>query len=253
MASALAVTLNCARRHINSFVFLQAGRHRRLLGPSGLKTRLSERNEIMASESTHHPTSRMETRVTSGIEGSTTTPITALRRRPHRLTRMEPETLRIRRYALPASLAAVALVAGGVGIAAAQASGPAHYRFFEQQTSFALTSANGATVDPSKGAPQAGDRIEFTSLDYRGDHTHHAARWTATDHFVCVFDNQGSPICDGQVAIDNSMILIHGVGGEGNFSIPVRGGTGSFRSVRGELVVHNVGNTENSDIDITLR
>jgi hypothetical protein len=161
--------------------------------------------------------------------------------------------MKIRRFALPTSLAAAAIIAAGVGIAAAQTPGPAHYKFFEQQTSFVLTSANGAILDPSQGAPQPGDRIEFTSLDYRGDHTHHAARWTATDHFICVFDSNGNPICDGQVAIDASMLVIHGTGGEGTFSIPVTGGTGNFRSARGELAVHNVGSTENSDLDITLR
>jgi hypothetical protein len=134
-------------------------------------------------------------------------------------------------------LASIVATTVGSGVATAKASDPTHYRFFERQTSFTTSSG----------------RIEFTSLDYSGDHGHHANHWTATDHFVCAFAGSGAPVCDGQVSIGESMVLVHGAGGEGNFSIPVAGGTGTFVGVHGTMRVQNLPHhSENSDIDITF-
>ncbi|MGH3848100.1 MAG: hypothetical protein ACRDRT_00035 [Pseudonocardiaceae bacterium] len=70
---------------------------------------------------------------------------------------------------------------------------------------------------------------------------------------MCFFAANGAPVCDGQVSIDDSMLLIHGSGGEGDFSIPVAGGTGTFVGAHGTMRVRNLPNhSENSDIDITF-
>ncbi len=110
------------------------------------------------------------------------------------------------------------------------------YRFYEQQATF----QSGPTS------------IEFTSLDFTGNHAHHSDRWSATDHFLCTVSGAGAVECDGQIALDSSMLLIHGPGGQGDFSVPVVAGTGAFAGARGTLHVHNLGTTENSDLTITL-
>lgn len=155
--------------------------------------------------------------------------------------------MKIRQIAMGVTALVLAFMIGARIADAASNSIPTHYNFFEKQVSFTVTSPSGMPAQQ----PGPGDTIEFTSLLFKGSHTSHAAQWTATDHFLCVFNAEGIPTCDGQIAMKDSMLLVHGTGGQGDLTIPVTGGTGDFRNAHGTLYVHDLP-SGNSDLVITL-
>jgi hypothetical protein len=139
--------------------------------------------------------------------------------------------------ALTLGAAAVPLaVAASPAGAAAVATAPTKLAFFEQESSFKQTKTT----------------VEFTSLLFVGTKAHHAAKWTATDHYLCTFAADGPPTCDGELAIGGSMLLIRGTGGQGTFSIPVVGGTGKYAGAKGRELVHDLAGSSNSNLTLTL-
>ncbi len=135
-----------------------------------------------------------------------------------------------------------------------------HY-FSKFESQVFLTEA-GKPFSPSQKSPPApGDSIEGTNLDYLGDNAHHAATWTASDHELCILDNQGNPVCHGQVAIGGSMILAQADLGHVSAStttstFQVTGGTGTFQGVTGTIVSVQIdpsSQTSSSDVTITLQ
>ena len=69
-----------------------------------------------------------------------------------------------------------------------------HY-FSKFESQVFLTEAGKPFSPSEKSQPAPGDSIEGTNLDYLGDNGHHAATWTASDHELCILDNQGNPVC----------------------------------------------------------
>jgi hypothetical protein len=132
--------------------------------------------------------------------------------------------------------AAVPLAAAAGAATVAATAAPTKLAFFEQQSSFAQTSKT----------------IEFTSLLFLGTKAHHAAKWTASDHYLCTFSTAGAPICEGQIAIGGSMLLISGPGGQGTFSIPIVGGTGRYHDAKGAERVQDLAGSSNSNLTLTL-
>ena len=143
--------------------------------------------------------------------------------------------------------AALALAVGGTGSAAAHTT---TLSFFEKTESFVYTPPNGKPHQgPPAGQPAPHSTIEFTDLNYAGTQTHHRSTWTSSDHFLCTFGSNG-PICQGQIAIGASMLIVEGKGGQGTFSIPIVAGTGVFRGDRGTLHVHDIGETGDANLTI---
>jgi len=149
----------------------------------------------------------------------------------------------------------VGLVLAGGPTNAGAAGSTLH--FFSKSTLQTITDSNGKPV-PSSAAPAAGDVLESTDLDYVGSHTHHAKNWTASDHLVCSLTNSsGAAICFGQFAVGGSLIYADGVSVnlEGtSTSVQITGGTGAYQNITGGTVMSKeVGNTNNSDVTITLQ
>ncbi len=153
-----------------------------------------------------------------------------------------------------AKAAVLAAVATSVssGVAAAQPVISAkHILFYEKNSSLVYTSPNGK-VATLHAQPAPGSQIEFTDLDYSGTQAHHSNVLGASDHFVCTFSASGNPTCNGEVAMGNSMLIAKGAGGQGNFSIPIVSGTGSFLGYTGTLNVADIGTTLNANLEIVM-
>lgn len=150
----------------------------------------------------------------------------------------------------------VGLAGGGVGGAATSGAGAVQVlRFFSETQTMRFWTAAGKPFSPSKSdQPTAGDVIESTDLDYVGNHLHHVATWTASDHLLCTLAAKGDPVCDAQIAIGDSMILLHGLATPAvRSSFVVTGGTGRFKGVTGSLVAVNIDpNSPDSSSDLTI-
>jgi hypothetical protein len=131
-------------------------------------------------------------------------------------------------------------------------------RYFSKPESMSVTTAAGKPFSPSKSnPPHAGDQFESTDLDYVGSHVKHAGAWTASDHLLCIVMTKGNPICQAQIAIGGSMILLRGVASpSANSNFTVIGGTGQFKGVTGTLTgvtIDPKADTGDSDVTVRLR
>ncbi|HXW78468.1 MAG TPA: hypothetical protein VEJ84_03165 [Acidimicrobiales bacterium] len=150
----------------------------------------------------------------------------------------------------------------GANASVVQSASQEVLHYFSKFESQIFLTAAGKPFNPSeKNPPVPGDSIEGTNLDYVGNHVHHAANWTASDHELCVLDNKGNPVCHAQVAIGGSMILAeadlgHVTANTTTSTFQVTGGTGTFQGVTGTIVstqTDPTSQTSNSDVTITLR
>jgi hypothetical protein len=130
------------------------------------------------------------------------------------------------------AVAAVVCVAALIP-AVAQAGGGGKtqtLRFFDKTQRLVLTQANGTVVDhPPYPDPQAGDTLEVFSVDFAGNHKHHAKRFIGSNHLRCVFGT-GEPTCESHFAMGDSMLIIDGNPGT------VVGGTGRFLGASGRVL-----------------
>jgi hypothetical protein len=105
-------------------------------------------------------------------------------------------------------------------------------RFFSKPVSATLTTADGTVVrKPPYPDPKPGDVLDVNSLDYIGNHRHHAARWRVSDHLRCVFGT-GEPDCESNVAVGGSLLVFHGDPGT------LIDGTGRYQGATGRVLVN---------------
>jgi hypothetical protein len=117
-------------------------------------------------------------------------------------------------------------------------------RVFSKPVSFAFTSASGKVIHhPPKRDPKPGDVLEINSLDYIGNHRHHARHWTISDHLRCTFPT-GRPVCESQVAVDGSLLLFQG--------FKLTDGTGRYQGATGKAVSKEVKGGSDTVVTIHL-
>jgi hypothetical protein len=154
-----------------------------------------------------------------------------------------------RSVALPAlGLAAACAVALAPGSGQA-ASRTQTLRFFDKPVSIKLTQADGTVVDRAP-FPEAkpGDTLDVNSLGYRGDHTRHAKRFTASTHLRCVFPAAGGPpTCESHVAIGNSMLVFTGDPGT------LTNGTGIYQGATGRVISSKDVPRQDNASDVVVR
>jgi len=132
--------------------------------------------------------------------------------------------------------------------------------FYSVAQTSELLDASGQPITNPNAEPAVGDRFDSTDLDYVGTHAHHASRYSASDHLSCTFTsisgNSGTATCDGQIAIGSSMLLADNVqvnlGNNGISSVPLNAGTGVYKGAQGTVSSQGIGNTNNSNLTITL-
>jgi hypothetical protein len=103
-------------------------------------------------------------------------------------------------------------------------------RLFSKPVSITLTTTDGTVYrKPPYPEPKPGDVLDVNSLDYAGNHRHHAKRWSVSDHVRCVFGT-GEPDCEGQVAIGGSLLIFRGNPGM------LINGTGRYEGATGRVL-----------------
>jgi hypothetical protein len=128
-----------------------------------------------------------------------------------------------------AALAAVCAVALWPGASNA-ASRTQTLRFFDKPVSIKLTHPDGTVVDHAPYPdPAPGDTLDVNSLDYKGNHTHHAKRPIGSAHLRCVFGT-GEPTCESHTAIGGSMLIFSGNPGT------LTNGTGIYQGATGRVI-----------------
>jgi hypothetical protein len=150
--------------------------------------------------------------------------------------------------------AAVPALAGDAARHAQRKATPVLH-FYSVTSSFTYTTAAGKVLAQPPSQPAAGDRLELTDVDYKGNHVHHAKRWTVSDHTLCIFGaDGGAPTCDGQAAIGgNQLLLFHTPGGGQGGETVVSGGTGRYAGATGTVEMTEITGTNDSDIVVTLQ
>jgi hypothetical protein len=160
------------------------------------------------------------------------------------------------RGALAALLPVV--VVAGLSIAPAWAKPSKNtLHFFQKAVSSKLTDPSGKPAS----APAVGDAFAAIDLDYLGNHKHHAKHFLASDHIRCVFltvslTGPSKALCDAQLAIGGSMILADHVVATLSPAldvVPINGGTGVYRGIRGKATARAIGNTGNNDLTVVIR
>ncbi len=150
-----------------------------------------------------------------------------------------------------AAAAAPALASGSARPAQRHSDTTITLRYYSTVVSLVLVKADGTVVQQPTQAPAAGDRLEILELAYKGTHARHAAKWSASSHTTCVFkDASAAPTCDGQTAVGGSQLVLFHTPSDGD--AVVSGGTGRYAGATGTVVSKEIGNTNNSDIVVTV-
>jgi len=103
-------------------------------------------------------------------------------------------------------------------------------RFFDKPVSSKLTRADGTVITHAPYPdPAPGDTLDVDSLDYAGNHSHHAKHWMGSAHLRCVFGN-GAPTCESETAIGGSLLIFTGTPGR------VTDGTGVYQGATGLVI-----------------
>ena len=83
-------------------------------------------------------------------------------------------------------------------------------RIYDQPVTTTLTTTSGqVTSHPPYPRPKPGDVLDVYSLDYSGNHLHHAARWSMSNHLRCTFGH-GAPTCESDLAVASSLLVFDG-------------------------------------------
>lgn len=156
-----------------------------------------------------------------------------------------------------ASIAACATIMA-VGASAAAAK-TVTLHFYSKQVYSRFTDASGKPLSQS-AMPAAGDRLSFASNDYAGNHKHHAAQATASDHVVCTLTSVSTTgftaLCDGTFASGGSMIFGDDFvlsTSSSTVTVKITGGTGRYLHAHGTLIHKNVGGPNSNNGDLTLK
>ena len=143
-----------------------------------------------------------------------------------------------------AALATALVLWPGAGQAASRTQ---TLRFFDKPVSIKLTHADGTVVDHAPyPEAQPGDTLDVNSLDYRGDHAHHAKQFAGSGHLRCVFTT-GAPTCESHVAVGGSLLVFTGNPGT------LTNGTGIYEGATCRVISSKEVAGQNDASDIVAR
>jgi hypothetical protein len=150
--------------------------------------------------------------------------------------------------------AAVALGVQTVGGSVAGAASPPTIHYFQKTITLKFTNASNQVV---QGYPPVGGHVTENDVDYVGTHSHHAKKWTASDHLFCtVVTAPATADCFAEFSIGNSLIYADNfpvnLASSGLGSVPLVGGPGKFAGDTAKASSTSVGNTNNSDLTLVL-
>jgi hypothetical protein len=164
---------------------------------------------------------------------------------------------RIRTIGLAIALVGVALggYTAGTGQAVAGAASPTEIHLFQKETTLTFYDASDAVI---QGYPPVGGHVKEDDVDYVGDHLHHAKQWTVTDHQYCtVVSAPATAECSVEFAVGGSLIYADDftldlASSSNSETLAIDGGTGHFAGYSGTYSSTTVGNSNNSDVVLSL-
>jgi hypothetical protein len=116
-------------------------------------------------------------------------------------------------------------------------------RVFDKPVAITLTNQNGTVSRNPTGAPEPGDVLDVYSLDFAGNHQHHAKNWSMSTHLECKF-GVGKPDCVSHVAVGNSLLIF-----DGNKLV---GGTGRYLGATGRVISNKDVGGNTSDVVVAV-
>jgi hypothetical protein len=136
-------------------------------------------------------------------------------------------------YVVLAAGVAALLCAAALWPSAGQAAGRTKtIEAFSKAVSLTVTHPDGTVVThPPFPTMAPGDVLDVYSLDFRGNHRHHAKHFFGSEHLQCVFGT-GEPDCVSHVAIGGSLLVW-----SGNPATLIAG-TGRFQGATGRVLVN---------------
>ena len=128
---------------------------------------------------------------------------------------------------LPLAVVLALAVWPGAGQAASRTQ---TIKVFDKPVSIKVIHPDGTVVSHEPlPEPQAGDVLEVNSIEFVGNHVHHAKRATMSAHLTCTFGAAGTePACVSYVAVGGSMLIF-----KGN---ELTDGTGIYQGATGRVV-----------------
>jgi hypothetical protein len=172
---------------------------------------------------------------------------------------LAPRIRAARRLAGSIAIGLCALAAAAAPAAADGHARPAHkhagetmtLRLYSEVVSFVYRRADGTVAPQPSQNPAVGDQMEITELGYKGTHAKHARKWSVSSYTLCIFRSaKGAPSCEGASAVGGGQLLLfHTASGADPV---VNGGTGRYTGATGGVKMTQIGNTDNSDVVITV-
>jgi hypothetical protein len=134
-------------------------------------------------------------------------------------------------YVAIAATVAALLCAAALWPSAGEAAGRTHtIKAFSKIVALSVTKPDGTVITtPTEEDPQPGDVLDVYSLDFRGNHKHHAKRFFGSEHLRCVFGT-GAPDCVSHTAIGSSLLIFSGNPAK------LIAGTGRFQGATGRVI-----------------
>lgn len=151
------------------------------------------------------------------------------------------------------ALAMSPALAGASGHAAKRGQGKTvALHFYSVTQSFTYHKADGTAVQPPPQNAGVGDQFEITEVGYTGNHAKHSKKPTTSAYTICVFKTaKAAPTCEGVAALGgNQLVTFHTASGGDPV---VTGGTGRYAGATGGATLTQIGDTNNSDLVITLK
>jgi hypothetical protein len=136
---------------------------------------------------------------------------------------------------------------------AGAATSPVVLHFFQKESTLTFYNAAGQVI---QGYPPVGGHVREDDDDYVGNHLHHAKHWSVTDHLYCnVVSAPATADCFAAFASGGSLMYADNLTinlASGSGSLAIDGGTGDYAGYSGTCSSTTVGNSNNSDIVLTL-
>jgi hypothetical protein len=140
------------------------------------------------------------------------------------------------------------------GSSSGAASSTLVLHYYQTQSLLKFLNASNVVI---QGYPPLGGHVIEDDVDYVGDKSHHAKTWTVSDHLFCtVVTAPATASCSYVFAAGDSIIymdnLSENLASSTTPAIPIDGGTGKFAGYSGSALITSIGNTNNSNVVITL-
>lgn len=161
---------------------------------------------------------------------------------------------RIAASLVASSIAALAVLTGGVASSADAAAQAQTLRYYNvsASTHFYDSAGKALNIDPPTTLPTKGDRLDELDRDYIGSQSRHAAHATASDRLRCTFTDADTADCRFTMTIGRSELSARYVQHFQDHVATYRlsRATGAFAGMHGTLTASE---TPNGETDLVIK